>query len=182
MHPQPTCWQGSRRGPELWCCVSSVQQDLKYPCVNTVFSTNLKHRPIQATVEKSNSIPAKSSTHMYVWIFSPVFSRYIGTFWILYKCAWDLGISDNCSPDAPAPAAAHQHFIVVSSGTLDVGMIFFEASEHVCSVVEPCIISLTLLKGLPGLYYSCCLCMYKGCDHSLKSKVCALQCTHISAW
>lgn len=47
--------------------------------------------------------------HTYVWIFSAVFSRNLGRFWILYKCVWDLETPDNLSPDAPAPAAAHQH-------------------------------------------------------------------------
>jgi len=40
-----------------------LRQGLKHPCIiNTVFSTNPKHGPIQATIKKINSIPAKTST------------------------------------------------------------------------------------------------------------------------
>lgn len=127
--------------------------------------------------------PHRGLGHTYVWIFSAVFSRNLGTFWILYKCVWDLGTPDDPSPYAPAPATAWQYFIVVSSGALDIEVILFGASEHVCCVVEPCIISLTLLEGLLGLYHTVDLCRYNGSDPSLKPKAwcaCALQCTHIS--
>ena len=52
-------WGEKQKNP--WLCVSPAQQQLKHPCViNTVFSTNPKHSPIQATVKKINSIPAKT--------------------------------------------------------------------------------------------------------------------------
>lgn len=37
-------------------------------------------------------------------------------------------------------------FIVVSSGTLDIEMILFGASERMRCVVEPCIINVSLWK------------------------------------
>jgi len=43
-----------------WHCVSTAQQELKHSCIiNTVFSKNPKHSPIQATTEKINSIRSK---------------------------------------------------------------------------------------------------------------------------
>ena len=51
-----------------WHCVRTAQQWLKHPCViNTVFSTNPKHSPIQATMKKINPIPAKTSTCVYTF-------------------------------------------------------------------------------------------------------------------
>ena len=46
-----------------WCCVRAAQQKLKHPwVVSTVFGTNPKHSNMQATMEKINSVPAKTST------------------------------------------------------------------------------------------------------------------------
>ena len=50
----------------LWLRASTTaQQSLKHPhIINTVFSTNLKHSPILATMKKINSLPAKTSTSL----------------------------------------------------------------------------------------------------------------------
>ena len=50
-----------------WCCTSTAQQELKQPCVlSIVFSRNLRHSIIRATVKKSNAIPAKTSAMYYM--------------------------------------------------------------------------------------------------------------------
>jgi len=44
-------------------CVSTAQQQLKHSSIiNTIFHTNPKHSPIEATMKKLNSIPGKTST------------------------------------------------------------------------------------------------------------------------
>ena len=54
-------WGEKKERPCL--SVSPAQQELKHPCViNTVYSTNPKHSPTLATMEKINPIPAKTST------------------------------------------------------------------------------------------------------------------------
>lgn len=63
VHPQPLCWQGSRRNSKrLWLHVSTAQQELKHRCVtNTVCIVNPEHSTALATVKKINSVPAKTS-------------------------------------------------------------------------------------------------------------------------
>ena len=56
-------WGEGQKRP--WLCVSPARQQQKLPCsINTVFSTNLKHSPILATMRKMNSLPVKISTDL----------------------------------------------------------------------------------------------------------------------
>lgn len=65
--PQPThCWGKSGKLRKPWCCVSTVQQQLKHwHVINSVLVTNLKFR---AARKKINAVPVKTTKwHKHVW-------------------------------------------------------------------------------------------------------------------
>jgi len=64
-------WCEKQKSP--WLSVSTAQRKEKHPCViNIVFSTNPKHNPIQANMEKL-TIPVKTSTVRLIFCLKQAF-------------------------------------------------------------------------------------------------------------